>query len=350
MHSQSDPSMGNCLNFFGRITLHNDTRTYPVLTLPPEIVSEIFVNFLPSYPDCPPHFGLFSPLLLCRICQQWRKIAISTPALWRAIPIDIIPQDDSKTLSKKLELLETWLKRSGSCPLSLKLTQIMYPTPQHLVPQLLQAAMAHCQRWEHVAILMPFEQLHLIEGEMPLLKHLTFGPSNFPHGDPDTVTLFDQAPQLTRVILANFFLKSAMSLPWAQLTHITARCLYEYECTAIIRDAPRLVACTLSVCLSDDDTDVGPAVPAHAHLRDLLLLVDDFDLDARVWMVLDCLTLPALRMLQVTEPCITLDTLTAFVTRSQCTLEVLQVKNATLPEAVFREALPPFGTIVLEAE
>ena len=45
-----------------------DAYAYPVLTIPNEIVSEIFVHFLPIYPKCPPPIGPLSPYLLCQIC------------------------------------------------------------------------------------------------------------------------------------------------------------------------------------------------------------------------------------------------------------------------------------------
>jgi hypothetical protein len=57
---------------------------YPVLllTLPPEITAEIFkwcidtgMRLLPSV----------APLLLTRICRDWRALAFSNPALWDTI-------------------------------------------------------------------------------------------------------------------------------------------------------------------------------------------------------------------------------------------------------------------------
>ncbi|KAJ6562466.1 hypothetical protein B0H19DRAFT_1144629 [Mycena capillaripes] len=58
-----------------------DSYKYPALTLPNEIVSEIFIHFLPIYPLCPPLTGTLSPTALTQICRQWREIALSTPAL-----------------------------------------------------------------------------------------------------------------------------------------------------------------------------------------------------------------------------------------------------------------------------
>jgi hypothetical protein len=82
---------------------------YPVLTLPNEIVSEIFVHFLPDYPLLPPLTGLLSPTLLTHICRRWREIALGTPALWSAITSSYhgyIP------LKQKAHLFDLWLKRS----------------------------------------------------------------------------------------------------------------------------------------------------------------------------------------------------------------------------------------------
>jgi hypothetical protein len=38
-----------------------DDYKYPVLTLPAEITSEIFIAYLPVYPECSPMTGLFRP-------------------------------------------------------------------------------------------------------------------------------------------------------------------------------------------------------------------------------------------------------------------------------------------------
>ncbi|KAJ6562549.1 hypothetical protein B0H19DRAFT_1375598 [Mycena capillaripes] len=213
-----------------------------------------------------------------------------------------------------------------------------------LVQQLIKAAVTHCRRWETANVIAPFEHLHLVQGEMPLLRNLTLGPSTFaPNRVP--LTLFDQAPQLRNMVLNDSFLKSTMNLPWAQLTHLVCESVYGHECTAILRDATGLIVCTFKVCWADDDTDVGPAVPAHVHLRDLFSTLGDDDV--QLWDILEYLTLPVLRTLQVEEPGITLECLAAFPARSQCALDELSVIDATSPESMFREVLPTFGRITL---
>ncbi|KAJ6542936.1 hypothetical protein B0H19DRAFT_957879, partial [Mycena capillaripes] len=57
------------------------TIVYPVLTLPPEIVSRIFVECLPSHGRVRPS-PRTPPLVLAQICQKWREIALTDSILW----------------------------------------------------------------------------------------------------------------------------------------------------------------------------------------------------------------------------------------------------------------------------
>ncbi|KAJ7693884.1 hypothetical protein B0H17DRAFT_840283, partial [Mycena rosella] len=59
-----------------------DAIVYPVLTLPPEITSEIFVHCLPDRRKWDVVNPKEAPLLLMHVCSAWRNITISTPALW----------------------------------------------------------------------------------------------------------------------------------------------------------------------------------------------------------------------------------------------------------------------------
>jgi hypothetical protein len=57
----------------------------PVQRLPLEISSEILLQCLPSRPK--PGAQDF-PMLFLNVCNSWKDIAISTPALWAAIHAD----------------------------------------------------------------------------------------------------------------------------------------------------------------------------------------------------------------------------------------------------------------------
>ncbi|KAJ6610358.1 hypothetical protein B0H10DRAFT_1811711, partial [Mycena sp. CBHHK59/15] len=62
------------------VQLQLDTVTYPLLTLPNEITSEIFMHCLPAELEQPRQSQ--APILFLRICRAWREIARSTPGLW----------------------------------------------------------------------------------------------------------------------------------------------------------------------------------------------------------------------------------------------------------------------------
>ncbi|KAJ7756259.1 hypothetical protein B0H16DRAFT_696271 [Mycena metata] len=316
-----------------------------IQTLPPEILAEIFVNFLPPHPEFPPLAGLLSPLLLCRICQQWRAIALSTPALWSAIRVATALEWSDEEEGRQFEVLTTWLARSRDCPLSLSLSGASH---SHLMPDLLQAIWPHRERWEYLDVLINMQDIHLMQGDMPLLRHITFGPDGFyPRGIKPPPTLFERAPSLRSVVLGVNFLVDCLRLPWANLTHLEAQCLYEHECTDVLRDATNLVSCKLNVIQDELAEDAGSAVPVHLHLRDLVLCPKNPNV--WLWEILDDLTLPALRRLQIAQPYTPLESLQGLLLRSQCTLEELRITGATMTEAVFREALPKVGTIVVEA-
>ncbi|KAJ7859511.1 hypothetical protein B0H14DRAFT_2239769, partial [Mycena olivaceomarginata] len=95
---------------------------YPVLTLPNEILTEIFVHFLPVYPECPPLTGIRSPNILAQICRQWREIALKTPALWRSISISYHPRFPL-SFRGRVDLCNIWLTRSRCYPISLNLNE-----------------------------------------------------------------------------------------------------------------------------------------------------------------------------------------------------------------------------------
>ena len=79
-------------------------------SLPPEVLSEIFLSCLPnSYSTY--NFDLSdSPWTIARVCRKWREVCLSTPLLW----LSTIPTIDLDTNFKPgfFELLKTVLKRS----------------------------------------------------------------------------------------------------------------------------------------------------------------------------------------------------------------------------------------------
>ncbi|KAF7326706.1 F-box domain-containing protein [Mycena sanguinolenta] len=169
--------------------------THPISKLPTEIMSEIFLHFLPAYPECPEHSWQSSPLLLCAICRKWRAIAIATPRLWRAIRMTV-SNNSSVQLTAPFELLDTWLSRSGNCPLSFSIPYQEISRDSDVEAQLLEKAVLHSERWEQADLNLARENLHFLQCNMPLLQRLTFGLSDPYPSDAIPMDLFDCAPRL----------------------------------------------------------------------------------------------------------------------------------------------------------
>ncbi|KAG1863562.1 hypothetical protein DFJ58DRAFT_868692 [Suillus subalutaceus] len=83
--------------------------------LPTEILSQIFVYCLPE----DSHLSLAqnqAPVLLTRICREWRKVAVDMPNLWCRLHLNL---KNRRNLQQQENLYSLCLKRSRGRPLSL---------------------------------------------------------------------------------------------------------------------------------------------------------------------------------------------------------------------------------------
>ncbi|KAJ7159095.1 hypothetical protein C8R43DRAFT_359490 [Mycena crocata] len=225
-----------------------DSYAYPVLTLPNEIISEIFVRFLPAYPRSPPLTGLLPPTILTHICRIWRDIAHATPALWRAIslvhrkPARDEPDD---------RLLEPWMSRSHSYPLSIHIE-----TEDVLPFRCMETLAAHRARWEHLHLAWIDDEtaVSFLCNPMPLLRHLDLSFDE----DCESISLGD-APLLRSLRLV--CPPNVMVLRWRQLTSLVLGRLHPDECTPILQQTTALVDCQLALWTRQDDASLMSSCP-----------------------------------------------------------------------------------------
>ncbi|KAJ7257080.1 hypothetical protein C8J57DRAFT_555544 [Mycena rebaudengoi] len=304
-----------------------------ILTIPTEIMSQIFIAFLPAYPERPPVTGLLSPALLGQICRNWREIAFDTPWLWRAIEIYL---HKGSSVDTQLNVLTTWLSRSKNCSLSVSFETD--PSLEH--PPFTAAFLSHSTRWEHIPLIIPYGDLLWIEGSFPLLRHLTLGTiDDYVAGGEPVATLFRDAPQLKSVVLGVFFYPPQVVLPWSQLTSITAERIDPAVAADILRQATALL--DFSCTVWDDDIVPG-AVPPLIHLQSLILR-DDNNGPYPQKLLLDALTAPALEHLTISERELgheSISTIAAFLSRSHCSLQSLHATEAMLPKTAYCTAFP----------
>ncbi|KAJ7720911.1 hypothetical protein B0H16DRAFT_380197 [Mycena metata] len=329
-----------------------DAYTYPVLTLPNELVSEIFLHFLPVYPQPPPIIGRSSPNVLGQICREWREIAFRTPVLWRAITLSL---RNGKRLDQKHRLLELWLQRSGSCLLSIHMdlevdaVDLEGDVGTETLDLFTHTLAAHSARWEYLRLYSPVHPFPSISAPLPFLRALLMGPVKpIVNGTPNTESLTQAlyAAPLLRDVAVVFWREHCISLyPWSQLTRFIGHSILPHLFVDILAQAHNLTYCHVFVYgRGATQTARNVTLP---YLSTLILrgLIPH----GMSWTFLDVFTFPALRKLEVAETLLQGDPigrLKSLVTRSRCSLEALYLENPTVPLESYRTALPTVGTIV----
>ncbi|KAJ7641166.1 hypothetical protein FB45DRAFT_999956 [Roridomyces roridus] len=310
-----------------------DTYKYPVLTLPNEITTEIFMHFLPPYPTCPPLRGLDSPTTLTHICRKWREIALTSPRLWRAFRTVYTANRAEQTRT-----VQTWLERSGSCPLSIQMGVSD--------ANCFLALLLHRERWQHVDLELASEDVALFEGPMPLLETLSLGVDDDEYTHPATTV--DDFPRLRAVTLG--IADHGNWLPISQLTSLTfenvERAKYYLP---LLQNAVNLVRLHLIDC----GTDVPPGSSVKLARLEMLLMVDFYS-DGSTNKLFETFTLPALRTLHMSAALLGQDPeglLTPFIARSGCKLqEILVTGSHGFSQEYFRAVFPAIPSISFERQ
>jgi hypothetical protein len=320
-----------------------DIYVYPVLSLPNEIISEIFLNFLPIYPRHAPATGILSPTSLGQVCRQWRDIAFSTPTLWRAISLSV--NDEDIDLSEKLILLEIWLGRSRSYPLSIKLEDNWTYSPGSTLVPFMKTIAKHCARLEHLKISAYFyENMRLFAWDMPLLRSFKLHLNDGLDIGAAPIGLFDQAPSLRAIILEDISSDiSGTFSPWRQLTTLILEGIEPHLCAGILNRTFHLVHCTIGLWHFHRPVDTNLAIILPLRHLESLVLRDMYSMTGFI----DTLTLPALKKLEVPQEFLgqnPVETLLSFISRSGCRLEELGIIRSTIPNATYLQAVPSVST------
>ncbi|KAJ7190736.1 hypothetical protein GGX14DRAFT_579537 [Mycena pura] len=292
-----------------------DRLVYPVLTLPPEISSEIFRHVAPKFAPNIPNIGACSfqkyywPLQLASVCRAWRAIALSTPALWSVIAIF---GDSTRDFE---QLLRLWLARARSLPLDLYISLTLDPV-SHTILSILAP---YASQWRHVSLesFSPFTlPVHLFPGPLRLLESLKVIVLQ-PHDATLAPSSLD-APRLRELFITFPFTVFRTGLPLTQLTtfRVVGSLSPVFEVLAL---APNLESLCLTI-LSQGATPPSPLTLPH------LCTLEFLDNPSMV-AALDFLILPALENLKVSGLRNGgLKTLRSCVSRSCCTVRTLDLR------------------------
>ncbi|KAJ7108419.1 hypothetical protein C8R43DRAFT_186446 [Mycena crocata] len=322
-----------------------DAYRYPVLTLPNEITSEIFIRFLPPYPTCPPMKRGLSPFFLTHICHTWRNVALTTPTLWRAIRMVVRPVSPEK-VDTQTDLVESWLSRSGSCLLSIQLDASPAWAPEVQL-RYIQSLSAHCSRWQYVelAYLVP-ERFSFFSGATPLLRHLQLSMYDRP---PSPIRL-GGVPLLRSAVLG-YNTSGSVTLPWQQLTSLTLDRVHPNESTRILQQAPNLLHCEIVLTAEDDSVQEGDVVLPSLHSLQLNALEIEEPINSAT-AYLRRFIAPALQRLEVVDEPDPIPPLASFISKSGCKLQELHIsglRDSVPQEKLYRNAFPSIPKISFES-
>lgn len=296
------------------VTVNGRKSATTPLSLPSEIISEIFVLCRPEDPPRPMALPNFA-----QVCTKWRDTALLTPTLWSTVNLVLHGDDEDEDAL----VVTGWLTRSGGCPLTIVIKS-HHTTRMLSSHPILDALMPHCHRWYDVDLYqLPrslLRSLTRIQGHLPLLRSLRINMLKVDSGD--ALNLFASAQNLRTVDLC--FALDTVALPWSQITSCKmvengASCLKVLsECTSLTHGIFQLAHS------SARDT------PIAAHLPHLTTLVLKPALDLTTFF--DALTLPALTALEIlpwsmdhtTWP---QATFSRFVFRSACAITKLRSRD-----------------------
>lgn len=142
----------------------------PVRRLPPEILQEIFIRCLTTRNSVMHRSE--APMLLTEVCVEWRRIALSTPALWSTLHLPFPGSIGVEEVPNvRFDVAKAWLTRSGELPLSISVYDMNWTIRRSTFLDLLGPFIHRC-RVLRFSILNPdVNQLNSLV--LPLLEEIT---------------------------------------------------------------------------------------------------------------------------------------------------------------------------------
>ncbi|KAJ7119470.1 hypothetical protein C8R44DRAFT_788134 [Mycena epipterygia] len=294
---------------------------YPVLTLPFDIISQIFVYCLPKEDDALP-WRTEAPLLLAGICRDWREVALCTHELWNTIHLGLRPH----SLLKAKRLLEFWIPRAGTFPLSMSLSYKGDSDTARLGTLITQYA----PHWSTIELHVPFEALlRLNRPPFPnfgSLERLILNcGATFQGGGRRVARMFSKAPRLRDLHIISGISAPNIALRGEQLTSLRLDNSTAAECIQTLAIVPNIVHFTSTLWEFGGNPSL---VPPLYHLESLKIILSH----TRGPALLTHLTLPALQHLELDlqGPPHEIERVTSLIVRSSCFLRRLSVRTGPL--------------------
>ncbi|KAG1816178.1 hypothetical protein EV424DRAFT_1073783 [Suillus variegatus] len=295
--------------------------------LPTEVLSKIFNHCLPEtiFSLSPLNLRVKAPVLLTRICQRWREVAVCTPDLWCRLYVEA----DDGGWKQAAFCYDLWLKRSRGRPLSLELGH-------NYSPKLRSLLQPHMRRIKFLRVSVDYfrggrPQLFAID--LLALQELTIcGMVN--HDIPTIAQFISRLPSTMRSLkfinmMPVFSIEHLSSLGpvWAYLTDVQIAVCNPNAFLHLLQLCPNLSS--LNVHIEYDRKEPMESF-THTKLQSLCIILHDSPLLTRPLSDLfNAVSLPNLRVLEVSRTSRGSswphEDMQALLARSKCPLETLTI-------------------------
>ncbi|KAF7332659.1 F-box domain-containing protein [Mycena kentingensis (nom. inval.)] len=296
---------------------------FPIDTVPPEILSEIFVQCMPEYSSKVVGRDI-APVLLTRVCKSWARIATGTPELWRNLFLELDPDSDWGEDTGPVECLHRWLQNcKGWLRLELFAEDRVHPQYSDVLERVaVDAASIRSLELNLYPDAMVQLATMMHPGSLRLENVVELKFVLRARGISDSVDWgrvsggFAGMGMLRKVSLSRIP-PFALSLPWSQITDLECRMDSGAEVLDALRFLSNLARFKFDLSHRADGEDRSGWSPAtHIHLRHLAIadFSADFESDEEPIHMLEFFTLPHLESLETDE--VPAATLSAFIQRS----------------------------------
>ncbi|RXW14486.1 hypothetical protein EST38_g11365 [Candolleomyces aberdarensis] len=189
-----------------------------------------------------------APLVLLRVCKQWREITLTTPQLWASVELPTLPHlcnffgtavnpKQQQRVALCLDQFDRWLELSESYPLSINLRGPSLDVGGIILKSFASKIAIHSRRWESIDLDIsqwyPIPFADIVAEALPILKYARLHTYSFPFNAGDSPNYFGflAAPNLKGLqiqVSRSCHGISKMPVNWTNLTHLSLDGSYLY--------------------------------------------------------------------------------------------------------------------------
>ncbi|KAF4620765.1 hypothetical protein D9613_000026 [Agrocybe pediades] len=243
----------------------------PIIQLPPEITSTIFLVLTPQdiWSDFPRHnerLSIFQPLQIGAVCTAWRQLAWATPQLWTH------PFFDVRIIEKhhRHPLALEWLSRAQLVPVTLCITygDSYYRSNPGANP-FLEAIAATSSQWKTVSAHMPLNLMQYMFHHVRRWDNIhsfLLCPTEGRYADKNKPLFAEAIPSPRSITISlNAFTLDKVNINWCRVEEARMDPLSEEECIGFLRAHAVLESCEFVITNRSSNSTGTPISSVSQH-------------------------------------------------------------------------------------